>query len=94
MSLSFYYSEDVDIDIQKNEDGTVDIFYSVAHEGDYTLSIKFGGQPIPNGMYTFTVSTFYDVISILVYLSKTFIAEFDRSQIFLNIIFQYYSKES
>lgn len=51
-----YFSEDVDIDIQDNADGTVDIFYAVEDAGDYTLSIKFGGQPIPNGLYTFKVS--------------------------------------
>lgn len=51
------YSEDVDIDIQDNGDGTVDIYYTVADAGEYTLSIKFGGQPIPDGFYTFTVNT-------------------------------------
>ncbi|XP_008201955.1 filamin-A isoform X1 [Nasonia vitripennis] len=52
-------SEDVDIDIQDNADGTVDVFYSVEDAGEYTLSIKFGGQPIPNGMYTFKASEEY-----------------------------------
>ncbi|KAJ8682417.1 hypothetical protein QAD02_018209 [Eretmocerus hayati] len=53
-------SEDVDIDIEDNKsDGTVDIFYTVADEGEYTLSIKFGGQPIPNGMYTFKAAEEY-----------------------------------
>lgn len=53
------YSEDVDIDIQDNGDGTVDIYYTVADAGEYTLSIKFGGQPIPDGFYTFTVSNHF-----------------------------------
>ncbi|XP_033213591.1 filamin-A isoform X3 [Belonocnema kinseyi] len=52
-------SEDVDIDIQDNGDGTVDIYYTVADAGEYTLSIKFGGQPIPDGFYTFTASEEY-----------------------------------
>ncbi|XP_058791414.1 filamin-A isoform X2 [Phymastichus coffea] len=52
-------SEDVDIDIQDNADGTVDIFYTVEDAGDYTLSIKFGGQPVPNGLYTFKASEEY-----------------------------------
>ncbi|XP_051163533.1 filamin-A isoform X2 [Leptopilina boulardi] len=52
-------SEDVDIDIQDNGDGTVDIYYTVADAGEYTLSIKFGGQPIPEGFYTFTASEEY-----------------------------------
>ncbi|XP_011497813.1 PREDICTED: filamin-A [Ceratosolen solmsi marchali] len=52
-------SEDVDIDIQDNADGTVDVYYTVADAGDYTLNIKFGGQIIPNGLYTFTASEEY-----------------------------------
>lgn len=52
----FLFSEVVDIDIEDNGDGTVNIYYTVADAGDYTLSIKFGGQPIPDGFYTFTVS--------------------------------------
>lgn len=49
-------SEVVDIDIEDNGDGTVNIYYTVADAGDYTLNIKFGGQPVPEGFYTFTVS--------------------------------------
>lgn len=51
------FSEVVDIDIEDNGDGTVNIYYTVADAGDYTLSIKFGGQPVPDGFYTFTVSS-------------------------------------
>ncbi|XP_046814110.1 filamin-A isoform X2 [Vespa crabro] len=52
-------SEVVDIDIEDNGDGTVNIYYTVADAGDYTLSIKFGGQPVPDGIYTFTASEEY-----------------------------------
>ncbi|XP_012059921.1 PREDICTED: filamin-A isoform X4 [Atta cephalotes] len=52
-------SEVVDIDIEDNGDGTVNIYYTVADAGDYTLSIKFGGQPVPDGFYTFTASEEY-----------------------------------
>ncbi|KAK0161840.1 hypothetical protein PV327_008250 [Microctonus hyperodae] len=52
-------SEVVDIDIEDNGDGTVSIYYTVADAGDYTLAIKFGGQPVPNGFYTFTASEEY-----------------------------------
>ncbi|XP_071870651.1 filamin A protein cher isoform X5 [Bombus fervidus] len=52
-------SEVVDIDIEDNGDGTVNIYYTVEDAGDYTLSIKFGGQPIPEGFYTFTASEEY-----------------------------------
>ncbi|XP_014601690.1 PREDICTED: filamin-A-like [Polistes canadensis] len=52
-------SEVVDIDIEDNGDGTVNIYYTVADAGDYTLNIKFGGQPVPEGLYTFTASEEY-----------------------------------
>jgi hypothetical protein len=47
---------DLDIDIEDNGDGTFSIYYTVKDAGDYTLSVKFGGQPVPDGFYTFTVS--------------------------------------
>lgn len=55
--LSIFPSSDaVDIDIEDNGDGTVNVYYKVADAGEYTLSIKFGGQPVPEGFYTFVVS--------------------------------------
>jgi filamin len=45
---------DLDINIVDNGDGTVNIYYSVKDADDYTINIKFGGQPIPGGFYTFT----------------------------------------
>lgn len=45
---------DLDIDIEDNGDGTFSIYYTVKDAGDYTLSVKFGGQPVPDGFYTFT----------------------------------------
>ncbi|XP_015510160.1 filamin-like isoform X1 [Neodiprion pinetum] len=52
-------SEAVDIDIEDNGDGTVNVYYKVADAGEYTLSIKFGGQPVPEGFYTFVASEQY-----------------------------------
>lgn len=52
----FCCSSDLDINIVDNGDGTVNIYYSVKDADDYTINIKFGGQPIPGGFYTFTVS--------------------------------------
>ena len=46
----------MDIDIEDNGDGTFSIYYTVKDAGEYTLSIKFGGQPVPDGVYNFTVS--------------------------------------
>ncbi|KAK2704441.1 hypothetical protein QYM36_016740, partial [Artemia franciscana] len=45
---------DLDIDIEDNGDGTFSIYYNTKDAGEYTISIKFGGQPIPDGFYTFT----------------------------------------
>ncbi|KAK5639704.1 hypothetical protein RI129_012196 [Pyrocoelia pectoralis] len=45
---------DLDIDIVDNGDGTFSIYYNVKDAGDYTVSIKFGGQPVAGGFYTFT----------------------------------------
>lgn len=47
---------DLDINIVDNGDGTVSIYYKVKDAGEYTVSIKFGGQPVSGGFYTFTVS--------------------------------------
>lgn len=48
---------DLDIDIEDNGDGTFSIYYTVKDAGDYTLSVKFGGQPVPDGFYTFTAAS-------------------------------------
>ncbi|XP_071084082.1 filamin-A-like isoform X4 [Haliotis cracherodii] len=43
---------DIDIDIIDNSDGTFSICFTPQFAGDYTISIKFGGQEIPQGDYT------------------------------------------
>lgn len=48
---------DLDIDIEDNGDGTFSIYYTVKDAGEYTLSVKFGGQPVPDGFYSFTAQT-------------------------------------
>ncbi|XP_075219680.1 filamin A protein cher isoform X2 [Lycorma delicatula] len=50
-------SSDLDIDIEDNGDDTFSIYYTLKEPGDYTLNIKFGGQPVPEGFYTFTVES-------------------------------------
>lgn len=47
---------DLDIDIEDDGDGTFRIYYTVKDAGEYTVSLKFGGQPLPDGFYTFRVS--------------------------------------
>uniref|UniRef100_V5GPF5 Filamin-A n=1 Tax=Anoplophora glabripennis TaxID=217634 RepID=V5GPF5_ANOGL len=44
---------DLDINIVDNGDGTVSIYYTVQDAGEYTINIKFGGQTVPGGFYTF-----------------------------------------
>ena len=52
----FFLSSDVDIDVTDNGDGTFNIYYKVKDAGEYSLNIKFGGQPVPDGLYSFSVS--------------------------------------
>lgn len=48
---------DVDIQVEDNGDGTFSLFYTVKDAGQYTISIKFGGQPIPGGVFTVNAVT-------------------------------------
>ncbi|KAL8615195.1 hypothetical protein ACOMHN_029211 [Nucella lapillus] len=43
---------EIDIDIIENVDGTFSICFTPQYPGDYTIEIKFGGNPIPDGQYT------------------------------------------
>lgn len=47
---------DLDIDIEDNNDGTFNIFYTPHNPGCYTIKIKFGGQDVPNGDVVVMVS--------------------------------------
>ncbi|XP_052780237.1 filamin-A-like isoform X2 [Mya arenaria] len=42
---------EIDIDIVENTDGTFSINFTPTFPGDYSISIKFGGQTIPEGEY-------------------------------------------
>jgi len=46
---------EIDIDIVENTDGTFSINFTPAFPGDYSISIKFGGQSIPEGEYIIQV---------------------------------------
>jgi len=48
---------DVNIDIVDNGDGTISVMYTPRLPGAYTVEIKFGGQTIPNGVFTQQVLT-------------------------------------
>ncbi|XP_078677456.1 filamin-C-like isoform X45 [Branchiostoma floridae x Branchiostoma belcheri] len=43
--------EDVDVDVVENDDGTFDIFYTAQQQGEYTITIRFGGQHIQGSPY-------------------------------------------
>lgn len=47
---------EIDIDIVENSDGTFNIQFTPSYPGDYSISIKFGGQSIPEGDYVVQVS--------------------------------------
>ncbi|GIY01877.1 filamin-A [Caerostris darwini] len=48
---------DVDIQVEDNGDGTFSIFYSVKETGNYTINVKFGGNPVPGGSFTMQAVT-------------------------------------
>ena len=45
------------MDVEDNRDGTYKVYFRVDKPGEYVLNIKFGGETIPDGLYTFTVSS-------------------------------------
>ncbi|KAL1436102.1 hypothetical protein MTO96_010848 [Rhipicephalus appendiculatus] len=48
---------DVDVAVEDNGDGTFTIFYRIKEQGEHTVNIKFGGQPVPGGTYTIKAVT-------------------------------------
>lgn len=81
----------MDIDIEDNGDGTVNIYYTVADAGDYTLNIKFGGQPVPEGFYTFTVSHHFLFTLFLSISTDSFSSSFSKiSNGFKNYLTRFY----
>lgn len=50
---------EIDIDLVENADGTFAILFTPQFPGNYSISIKFGGQSIPEGEYTIQVSVFF-----------------------------------
>ncbi len=58
---------DLDIDIEDNNDGTFNIFYTPHNPGNYTIKIKFGGQEVPNGDVVVMVSVWLTLFSIKYY---------------------------
>ncbi|XP_047658290.1 filamin-C-like isoform X2 [Tachysurus fulvidraco] len=43
---------ELDVDVMENHDGTFDIYYTAPEPGKYVITIRFGGQNIPNSPFT------------------------------------------
>uniref|UniRef100_A0A8C7FK86 Filamin C n=1 Tax=Oncorhynchus kisutch TaxID=8019 RepID=A0A8C7FK86_ONCKI len=46
---------ELDMDVQENRDGTVDIYYTAPEPGKYVITIRFGGGHIPKSPFHVTV---------------------------------------
>lgn len=49
---------ELDVDVVENADGTFDIYYTAPEPGKYVITIRFGGEHIPNSPFHVVVSTF------------------------------------
>uniref|UniRef100_A0AAY4EV68 Calponin-homology (CH) domain-containing protein n=1 Tax=Denticeps clupeoides TaxID=299321 RepID=A0AAY4EV68_9TELE len=55
---------ELDVDVVENSDGTFDIYYTAPEPGKYVITIRFGGEHIPN-------SPFHVVVSLICFMSFT-----------------------
>lgn len=57
---------ELDVDVVENVDGTFDIYYTAPEPGTYVITVRFGGEHIPNSPFHVLVSPCYrDNSSIL-----------------------------
>lgn len=47
---------ELDVDVVENSDGTFDIYYTAPEPGKYVITIRFGGENIPNSPFHVVVS--------------------------------------
>lgn len=47
---------ELDVDVVENADGTFDIYYTAPEPGQYIITIRFGGEHIPNSPFHVEVS--------------------------------------
>ncbi|XP_015254890.1 PREDICTED: filamin-C-like [Cyprinodon variegatus] len=47
---------ELDVDVVENADGTFDIYYTAPEPGQYIITIRFGGENIPNSPFRIVVS--------------------------------------
>lgn len=48
---------ELDVDVVENHDGTFDIYYTAPEPGKYVITIRFGGEHIPNSPFHVLVSS-------------------------------------
>ncbi|NWV02632.1 FLNC protein, partial [Ptilonorhynchus violaceus] len=48
---------ELDVDVVENHDGTFDIFYTAPEPGKYVITIRFGGEHVPNSPFHVLVGT-------------------------------------
>ncbi|KFO62255.1 Filamin-A, partial [Corvus brachyrhynchos] len=48
---------ELDVDVVENHDGTFDIFYTAPEPGKYVITIRFGGEHVPNSPFHVMVGT-------------------------------------
>lgn len=51
---------ELDVDVVENHDGTFDIYYTAPEPGKYVITIRFGGEHIPNSPFHVLVSAMAD----------------------------------
>ncbi len=51
---------ELDVDVVENTDGTFDIYYTAPEPGKYVITIRFGGENIPNSPFHVVVSIITD----------------------------------
>lgn len=51
---------ELDVDVVENADGTFDIYYTAPEPGKYVITIRFGGENIPNSPFHVVVSNITD----------------------------------
>lgn len=66
-------SGDVDIHVEDNGDGTFSVFYSVKEKGDYSINIKFGGNPVPGGSFSFQVFKSCNSLFFIFFITDLFL---------------------
>lgn len=48
---------ELDVDVVENLDGTFDIYYTAPEPGKYVITIRFGGQHVPNSPFHVQVNS-------------------------------------